>query len=371
MARSILHIFPSFGIGGQQRRLVDLIAAFGDQVRHEIVSLDEDLGARALLPAGTRVDVRALPLAKSGVISPTNIQMLRHVMIEANPGHLCTYNWGSMEAVLAWRSLRNTDFSTGKRPIHLHFEDGFGPDESLSRQHAKRVLARRMALARSMVVVPSFGLEVLARERWKLAPERVRRLGNGIDLARFSVARPALSAGDPVVVGSVGAFRREKRFDRLIEAAQAVATKHLCTVTLVGDGPELPMLKNLAARVQDDLTVSLPGATRVAEEWYAKFDIFMMSSETEQMPISLMEAMAAGLPVIATRVGDIDRMISDENKPFIVENGDLDGLAAALGKLVADADLRQRLGAANARKAMADFGRERMITDYSALFGLT
>ncbi|MEO1708220.1 MAG: glycosyltransferase family 1 protein, partial [Pseudomonadota bacterium] len=76
-------------------------------------------------------------------------------------------------------------------------------------------------------------------------------------------------------------------------------------------------------------------------------------------------------PVIATRVGDIDRMISDENKPFIVENGDLDGLAAVLGKLVADADLRQRLGAANARKAMADFGRERMITDYSALFGLT
>lgn len=370
MGKRVLHIFPSFGIGGQQRRLIDLIAAFGDQLHHEIISLDDEISASTLLVDPDQVPVRALNLPKSLAIRLGNIRVLRAAIVEAEPAYLCTYNWGSIEAVLAWRSFGAAAFEGGQKPSHLHFEDGFGPDEDLDCQNPKRVWTRRLALVRSTIIVPSHGLETLALTRWNLPSDRVLRLGNGIDLERFSVPGKKPSDDGPVMIGSVGALRREKRFDLLIDTATTVAKDHPCAVTLVGDGPEMTMLRAQAANVTRHVKVDLPGPTRAAQEWYARFDIFMMSSQTEQMPISLMEAMAAGLPVVATNVGDIDRMVSEENKPFIVENGDLQGLSVALAKLVAARDLRQRLGAANQRKAMAHFGREQMITHYSSLFDL-
>src|SRR5262249_3647725 len=98
-------------------------------------------------------------------------------------------------------------------------------------------------------------------------------------------------------------------------------------------------------------------------------DIFAMSSDTEQMPIGLLEAMACGLPVVATNVGDIVQMIAEENRSLVSPSRSAEPLAGALNLLISNQDLRERLGAANLGKARAEYDQSTMFQHYAHLFG--
>ena len=109
------------------------------------------------------------------------------------------------------------------------------------------------------------------------------------------------------------------------------------------------------------------GHTRRPEVILHQLDLFALSSDTEQMPISLLEAMAAGLPVVATEVGDMAAVLPSLQHPLVVDRADEARFAAALARLVADAALRERLGAANRAHVAAHFTREAMIERYRDL----
>lgn len=348
----LLHVFPSFGLGGQQVRLATLAQALGPAFTHQVLSLDGDISAARLF-AG-RVDAAPLVLKKTGFLDAANLRLLAAAIRKSGAAVLYTYNFGSLEAAVANRF--------DLRLPHIHQEDGFGPDEASGRQKLKRVLFRRLLLRRSTTVVPSIALEQSALRVWKLPASGVRRIPNGVDIARFSAVAPPRIGG--VTVGSVGALRREKNYHRLIRcfcAAQILSAR----LILVGDGPELASLQALSAASGG--SVDFPGRMTAPEEAYARFDIFALSSDTEQMPLSLMEAMAAGLPVVATDVGDVVNMVSAVNRPFIVRTDDEAGFADCLARLGADADLRRTIGEANRRVAMERFGLDAMVDAYRAL----
>ena len=364
--KKILHIFPTFGLGGQQRRLVDIINGLGTLVHHDIISLSADCDAQALFSNESRVCVRSVAINKGGGFSLANMRLLRAIIERGEPDTLCTYNWGTIEAVFAWRWLRR-NLAGQPVPGHFHFEDGFGPDETISRQSFRRVVTRRLALSKSLTIVPSMTLEQLARETWRLPADRVRRISNGIDLARFREEPRSGDRHGPVHIGSVGALRAEKRFDRLIDAVGRAAINHSLRLTIVGDGPEKATLEKKCS----ELYVSaFPGASNSPEDWYRQFDLFALSSDTEQMPISLIEAMASGLPVVATDVGDIKRMVAPQNRDFITPLGDDAAYAQAIERLAGDIDLRRQLGSANQVKALRDYDRAAMLAIYRDLWGL-
>ncbi len=349
----LLHVFPSFSYGGQQARLAGLARALGTGLRHHVVALDGDLAARSLFDKSIKADFTPMRMKKSPGFSLSNILRLRRFISETAPDVLCTYNWGSIEAVIANR--------LAIRAPHIHFEDGFGPDETIGRQSPKRVRARRFILAKSDVVVPSLGLENAARSLWKL--RHVHRIENGIDFDRMQSGRVGHSAA--VVVGSLGALRPEKNYARLIAAFKAADREHKARLEIFGAGPEQDRLRAL---VGDDERISLPGPTSAAADAYARFDIFALSSDTEQAPLSLMEAMAAGLPVIATRVGDIERMVSDENRAYLTPLGDDGAYADSLAQLLQNPSARAEIGAANRRKAKETFSMERMAAAHRMLY---
>jgi glycosyltransferase involved in cell wall biosynthesis len=199
----------------------------------------------------------------------------------------------------------------------------------------------------------------------------VRYLPNGIDLARFAGAHdPDLRggfAGAGPVIGTVAALRPEKNLGRLLRAFRAVTEGAPARLVIVGDGPERSGLEQLAAELGLADRVTFAGHSAEPAPFYRAFDLFALSSDTEQMPLSLIEAMAAGLPVAATDVGDVRAMLAPENAPFVAPPDDAE-FTAALAGLLAAPGRWSAIGAANLARARAAFDQERMFAAYAALF---
>lgn len=347
--RRLLHVFSTFAIGGPQRRFAQLANALGPRYRHRLIALDGRTDARPLVEAP--LELRPLAIDKRRPLA--NLLRFHAVLREERPDLLVTYNWGAVEWAFVNRLL----------PVapHLHVEDGFGPEEAEG-QLPRRVRFRRLALARSRVVVPSMVLQRIALEVWRLDPARVRLIPNGIDCARY--ARPRAPHDGPPVVGTVATLRREKNIGRLLEAFRGLEGR--ARLTIAGEGPERAGLEARAREL--GIAAEFTGYVERPEEALAGFDVFALSSDTEQMPLSVVEAMAAGLPVAAVDVGDVKQMVAAENRPFVAPRGDGEGLARALAALLDDPALRRRLGEANAARARAVYDEATMAEAYDALW---
>jgi glycosyltransferase involved in cell wall biosynthesis len=171
-----------------------------------------------------------------------------------------------------------------------------------------------------------------------------------------------------VLIGTVATLRPEKNLGLLIEAF-ARLPKAAVRLFVIGAGPELERLRELARRAGVADRVVFFGHTREPERILRALDIFAMSSNTEQMPIGLLEAMACGLPVAATDVGDIRRMVADDNRKLITPAGDPGALAASLRKLIEDTGARAWLGSGNLAKVRAEYDQTLMFERYAKLFG--
>ena len=335
----ILHVHGSFTLGGKEARTVRLMNIWGDRARHSVMSADPDaLGARAAIDPTVEV---AFPDGPSFAGKPG---LARYKVITAflkTFDLVLTYNWGSMDAVMAHRLA---GASAGLPPL-IHHEDGFNADE-IVRLKTKRNLFRRVALQRAhALVVPSVRLEGIARNVWKQPAGKINLIRNGIDIPRYADA-PA-SDGIPglrrspgkLLVGTLAGLRAVKNIPRLVRAV--AAHKDRLQLVVVGEGPERDAILAEAAQYGLD-DICMAGFMDRPWRFVGLFDIFALSSDSEQFPISLVEAMAAGVPVASMDVGDVINMVAPENRPYIV--ADDAGLADALGMLSSDPYLRARLG---------------------------
>jgi glycosyltransferase involved in cell wall biosynthesis len=326
-----------------------------------IVSLDGRTECAERLGPEVEHEIIAMP-PRPGERLPRRLWRIGQALRRFSPDVLVTSNWGSIEWAMASRAF--------PRLAHLHTEDGFGPEEA-SGQLLRRVLARRLTLPRSRIVLPSTTLLALARDNWKLSETSLNYVPNGLDLQRFSPRGPAVSLDVPGVgplIGTVAALRAEKSLGRLLHAcALLVAEGVAFRLALVGEGPERTGLEALTDELGLRDRVAFTGHIADPANAYRAFDVFALSSSTEQMPFSVLEAMATGLPVAATDVGDVRHMLAPENQPFLAAGMGEAALAAALRPLVEDVALRARLGLANRRRAETAFDQETMFQAYAAL----
>jgi L-malate glycosyltransferase len=339
---------------------------FGDAAEHVILSAMPDaLGARDAIDPGIRVSFpgeAAPPLY--GKPSLTRYRNLSEYMRGFDL--VLTYNWGAMDAVAARRC------QPAGQPRLIHHEDGFNVSES-ERLNTKRNLFRRLMLPTvERLVVPSQRLEHIAYNVWKQPEKRVVRIPNGIDISRYAEAPEIGSipgftrAPGDVIVGTLAGLRGVKNLPRLVRAV-AAQPPHVKLV-IVGEGPERGAIIAEAQRLGIAERVLLPGFLAEPHRYVGHFDIFALSSDSEQFPISLVEAMAAGLPAVSTDVGDVKTMVSPDNRNFIVPLTDDAGFADALSKLESDLGLRTQIGGANRALAKVIYDEAAMIETYRTLY---
>ncbi len=339
-----------------------VINNFGNRFRHTIIALDGNFDAAEQLFSGIEISLMTPKRQKSGILYETVSAAL--TLRRVRPDLLITYNWGSIEWAMANRILPSAS--------HVHFEAGFGKEEA-DIQLRRRVLCRRWALARcARIVVPSRRLQRIACDSWRLPADIVWYLPNGVDVERFAApARDAnpgfIRRSGELIVGTVAPLRPEKNIGRLLRVFAMLDPSLPVRLVVAGDGVERGALQQFAQELGISDRVTFTGQVP-PESVLCCFDVFALSSDTEQMPNAVLEAMAARLPVASVDVGDVKDMVCEDNQDFIVARNDSAGFAAAIQRLLREPAIRDRLGNQNRLRAITEFSLQRMFDRYSELF---
>jgi glycosyltransferase involved in cell wall biosynthesis len=365
----ILHLHSSFNLGGQESRTVRLMNHFGDQAEHTVLSgVANAFGAADAIDR--RIKVSFPKDAAPALAGMPGMGRYRRLASYMKKFHLVlSYNWGAMDGVMA-----HTLFTRSMNlPPLIHHEDGFNHDE-IDRLKWHRNWFRTIALQRTnAIVVPSKLLEQIARTAWHQPLEKIARFPNGINTEHFNRrpqrgSFPGFQKRDgEVVVGTIAGLRAIKNLPRLVRAVAAAGPN--IRLAIAGDGPERDAIVAEAARLGIADRVMMPGFLRDPARFIRLFDIFALSSDSEQYPISLIEAMTSGLPIVSTDVGDIRHIVSRENRPFIVPRTDEAALASAISALAIDTGLRESLGAANRLLAYSQYDEDTMFARFRQLYG--
>ncbi|MDX2168966.1 MAG: glycosyltransferase [Deltaproteobacteria bacterium] len=225
------------------------------------------------------------------------------------------------------------------------------------------------------LVAPSQAVRQALVDKERVARERIVVIENGVDAARFD-RRPGAAlraelglAPETVLVGFVGRLSFEKRLVDLLASVAALRARRLpMHAVIIGDGAERPGLEAAIRGLGLQGHATLLGVRRDLPPLYAAMDVFALPSMEEAAPTVLLEAMACGRAVVATRVGGAADMVEDGVSGLLVDPERPAELTAALAALAADAALRARLGAAAHRRVRAHFTVERMVDRHAELY---
>lgn len=346
-------VLASLALGGAESQLTSMLEAVHgrpDGLRATVLTLTANHDA-SLLRRLAAIDVPIATVDRAATSFPAFFAALVGWFRRARPVLVHTVlsgstgTWGRLAARLAGV------------PLIIHSERSLAPKrtriqvlfEPLAHGFTTRFFTNARAIAERL-------------EGEGISSDRIRVLRNGVDLARFTVAAAPLRtewgvADDAFVVGALGSLRPIKRPDLLLDAVALLPIpERPDLVVFGGDGP---LLAALRARVADDPWsrdhVRFLGQVGDVPRFLAALDVLALSSDTEGLPNAIIEAMAAGVPCVATRVSDVPDLVTDNG--YVVTPGDAPALARALAEMRA-------LGTEE-RTAMGLRGRARAVSEYS------
>ncbi len=365
----ILHLCSSFDWGDQQSRTVRLMNHFGDQAEHVVLSAKADAFSAAVA-LDRRVKVQFPKDAAPSLSGFPGMGRYRQLASYMKKFHLVlSYNWGAIDGVMA-----HTLFTRSMElPPLIHHEDGFEQNE-IERLSKRRNWYRAIALQRTnALVVPSKTLEHIAGKVWHQPMDKICTFPNGIDTEHYNRrpqrgSFPGFQKRDgEIVVGTIAELEPVKNLPRLVRAVAAAGPN--IRLAIAGEGAERESILAEAARLGISERVMMPGFLPDPARYIRLFDIFALSSDSEQYPVSLVEAMTSALPIVSTDVGDIPNIVAKDNAPYIVARRDESAFANAISILANDVDKRAKLGTANRDLACAKYDEATMFARYRQLYG--
>jgi glycosyltransferase involved in cell wall biosynthesis len=172
-----------------------------------------------------------------------------------------------------------------------------------------------------------------------------------------------------VLVGWIGRMTAVKRTDDVLRAFRALRDRGVdASLCMVGDGPDFERVVELAGELGIVRDCLFPGYQEQIGRFFGAFDVFVLPSGNEGTPVTAIEALASGCPVVATRVGGVPDVVRDGEDGFLVDPGAVDDLADRLAQLANDPDLRRRMGKAGRARVVPRYGVDRLIDDVDRLY---
>jgi glycosyltransferase involved in cell wall biosynthesis len=238
----------------------------------------------------------------------------------------------------------------------------------------------RLASRLTDVVVPvSCELSNYLHERLRIPLERLRVVENGVDVTVFAPGAPSLAMRerwrippDALVIGSVGRLERVKGYDRLLEVFAALKSRgthaNRCRLVLCGEGSERASLAALAARLGLEDSVTFAGWVEASAEVYRCFDVFAVTSRSEGLSISLLEAMASGVAPVVNDVGANREVLGPELRQYAVPAEAWDSFAGLVGALLEDPAARAHVGARASARVRERYSLDRVVAQYLEVY---
>lgn len=359
----VVHVVNSLSIGGLENGVVNLVNDPESSFRHTVVCMSTGGPLRERL----RPDVEVHTLEKrSGRDLGARIRLVR-LLRRLRPEIVHSRNWATFDAVLAARLARV--------PMVVHGEHGRDINDPEGRNGRRNRWRRRLSPVVTQFVAVSEDLRRWLVEDVRLAAGKVVTIHNGVDCLRFGSGQRGGGRerfdlpGDAIVVGTVGRLDPVKDQASLIRAFAAVAGKHpRAVLALVGDGPCRGELAALVEGLGLGERVRLLGERHDIPRVLAGLDVFVLPSIAEGLSNTILEAMATGLPVIATRVGGNPELVEDGVTGRLVPVRDHRALVEALEECLDDSHVRALRGKASAERVLQHFSIDRMRRKYEDLY---
>lgn len=349
----VLHIIDHLGLGGAQTAVLDMLSN-RDRARFEVeVAVMHGRGPFAEALEGIGVKVHSLSAAKwPPLYVPAFLRLIREGRYDVLHFHLQASNWLLKPlAALAGAPVRiSHDHTSGDlafRGVPSLLPDGFSH------------------LFSTHVIAVSDGVRDFLT-RWEAVPrDKITVIANGVDDSAFRPATDGEKTAsrqrlglppDAFVVGGMGRLAYEKNFAALPELA---AREENVTFVVAGSGPEETRLRELAKRLGVAERMIFAGAVSDRPQFYHALDVFILPSLHEGLPMALLEAMASGVPVLASRLEGIAAALAEEQEGLLAGAGDLDELSGKLRRLAENPALRVELAAAARTKAIERYSAAR------------
>lgn len=364
MKIKIVHLVYSFGVGGLERVLANLINfSDSEKVEHIIVTQIDDNSF------STQLDkpVRFYCLDKRDGLDLASHTRIFKLLKEIGPDVFHTYNFGTMEYHFA-------AYLAGVK-TRVHADHGKQSSyQKMSNPLKYELFRRAVALFVDSYVVVSEDLYLWATRRLKLSPPKLKLVFNGIDQKEFAYTEAATRrrtnfALTFICVGRLVDVKNHafliRSFAKAIERCPSLAQS---TLNIVGDGPEFSRLQDLIAQLGVEGSVNLLGARADIPELLRSADVFVLSSKYEAQPMTILEAMACSLPVIATAVGGISTVVADDVNGILVESGNEQEMSDALITAANSPEKMAELGAEGVKTVAKTFSVEAMCASYNHIY---
>lgn len=358
MTRKVLQLIETSGPGGAEKILVNLVGQLSKGRYHPIVCLRKE-GWLSDQLREHRFETLIVP--QDGYINSRWFGQLRGIIrveqIDVIHAHEFAMNsYGSILSGLTGVPVITTVH--GKSYYH----------EKWRRRIAYRLIARW-----SKMVAVSEDIRNFLITRVGIKADQVMTIRNGIDVNAYIA--PVDEDGAPekerqeYVIGAVGSLYPVKGHTYLLKALAIVLKTHPDVVCkIAGQGHLLPRLQAEAADLGIGNQVAFLGLRDDIPQFLQSIDVFVLPSLSEGLPLSVLEAMAAGKPVIATNVGGVSEVVQDQRTGFLVPPKDPEAMANRILRVMADQAMAERLGRAGREKVERDFSLDTMTQQYEALY---
>lgn len=360
----IAHVIYALKTGGLENGLVNLINRLPiDEYRHTIICLtDSDDFAKRI----TRPDVTIHALHKRAGHDLGIFVRLFQLFRTMQPDIVHTRNLATIEAQIpAWLA---------RVPVRIHGEHGRDRNDPDGMVKKYQWLRQTCAFFIQHFIALSAELERYLLERVRIAPNRIIRICNGVDTERF---KPRLKPENPphpfgpgkFIIGYVGRMDAVKDPLNLVRAFIQLHTDAPNTkLVMIGDGAECDKARVLLEHAGLSKQAWLPGAQHHVAEIMQSFEIYVLPSMAEGISNTLLEAMACGLPVVATRVGGNSELVVDGESALLVERENSAALSEAIKAYIEDPELRQRHGDAARVRVEQFFSLDGMVRQYADVY---